>query len=142
VRVALAGAALVGDEDGWEALRLENGVPRFGKDFDAKTYPQEASLEQRAVSFTKGCYLGQEVVCMLEMRGHVKRKLAPLVLETNAVPDRGAKVTTDQGEEVGEVTSAAFSPSRARAVALAMVKRASAEAGTVLRVSGAVARVR
>jgi folate-binding protein YgfZ len=46
-------------------------VPRFGVDFDDTTYPQEASLEKTAVSFDKGCYLGQEVVCMLEMRGHV-----------------------------------------------------------------------
>ena len=72
---------VVGDAEGWEALRLERGVPRFGPDFDDKTYPQEASLEKAAVSFDKGCYLGQEVVCMLEMRGHVKRKLVSIVLD-------------------------------------------------------------
>ena len=78
--------ATVGDAQGWEALRLERGVPRFGVDFDDKTYPQEASLEKAAVSFDKGCYLGQEVVCMLEMRGHVKRKLVSLVLEAPSAP--------------------------------------------------------
>src|SRR5262249_43973105 len=86
VRAAMEGAVraasgVVGDAAGWEALRLERGVPAFGVDFDEKTYPQEASLEKTAVSFDKGCYLGQEVVCMLEMRGHVKRKLVSIVLD-------------------------------------------------------------
>jgi folate-binding protein YgfZ len=71
VAAAIAGGvrgAAIGDDAGWEALRLERGVPRFGADFGADTYPQEAGLERTAVSFDKGCYLGQEVVCMLERR--------------------------------------------------------------------------
>ncbi len=98
---------------GWEALRLERAVPSFGVDFDEKTYPQEAALEKVAVSFDKGCYLGQEVVCMLELRGHVKRKLAALVLDAEGSglpPSRGAPVNDGQGGTVGEVTSAAMSP--------------------------------
>ena len=85
---ALAAGGVVGDDEGWEALRLERGVPRFGVDFDDKTYPQEASLEKAAVSFDKGCYLGQEVVCMLEMRGHVKRKLVSIVLEGDSAAEQ------------------------------------------------------
>jgi folate-binding protein YgfZ len=145
VRRALEASATVGDEPGWEALRLERAVPRFGVDFDEKTYPQEAGLEKVAVSFDKGCYLGQEVVCMLEMRGHVKRRLAALVLESKEEgerpPERGAVVTDDGGGEVGEVTSAGSSPTLGRAVALAMVKRAAGEPGRELRVGGATARV-
>jgi folate-binding protein YgfZ len=142
VRAALASVALLGDDEGWEALRLERGVPRFGVDFDEKTYPQEAALEKAAVSFDKGCYLGQEVVCMLEMRGHVKRKLAPLVVDGDARPPAaGAVVTDEAGGAVGEVTSAAASPTLGKSVALAMLKRAASEPGKQLRIGDVAARV-
>jgi len=141
VGAAIAGVATVGDDAGWEALRLERGVPRFGVDFDDKTYPQEAQLEKVAVSFDKGCYLGQEVVCMLEMRGHVKRKLVPVVLDDGAPPPRGAPVTDEAGAPVGEVTSAGTSPTLGKPVAMAMVKRAFAEAGKRLVVAGASGEV-
>jgi folate-binding protein YgfZ len=144
VLCALESRAAMGDEQGWEALRLERAVARFGVDFDEKTYPQEASLEKVAVSFDKGCYLGQEVVCMLELRGHVKRRLASLVVEAGdgaAPPLRGAAVTDGDGSAVGEVTSAALSPTLGKVVALAMLKRAASEPGMALRVGGAQARV-
>jgi folate-binding protein YgfZ len=136
VAAAIAGVATVGDAAGWEVLRLEHAVPRFGVDFDDKTYPQEAALEKTAVSFDKGCYLGQEVVCMLQMRGHVKRKLVSLVLEATVVPAARAPVTDAAGAAVGEVTSAASSPTLGKAVALAMVKRGQAEPGTEIAVGG------
>jgi folate-binding protein YgfZ len=138
--VASAGG-VTGDAGGWESLRIERNVPRFGVDFDDKTYPQEAALEKTAVSFDKGCYLGQEVVCMLEMRGHVKRKLVPLVLDGDAVPERGAPVTDAAGAAVGEVTSAASSPTLGRPVALAMLKRAQTAPGTRVVVAGRGAEV-
>ncbi len=131
----------VGDDAGWNALRLERGVPRFGVDFDTTMYPQEASLEKRAVSFDKGCYLGQEVVCMLEMRGHVKRKLVPLKLASGKVPAKGEGVTTTAGEKIGEVTSAAESPTLGVPVALAMIKYAHASSKEELRVGDAVAKI-
>ena len=65
---------------------IEHGLPRFGAEVDATLYPQEAALEKLAVSFSKGCYLGQEVVYMLQERGHVKRKLVPLDLEASELP--------------------------------------------------------
>jgi folate-binding protein YgfZ len=130
----------IGDDAGWEALRVLRGVPRFGVDFDGTTYPQEAGLEKTAVSFAKGCYLGQEVVCMLEMRGHVKRRLVPLAVDAEVALSRGAEVVDAGGQKVGEVTSAASIPSRGL-VALAMVKRAHAAEGTELAVGGAKARV-
>jgi folate-binding protein YgfZ len=136
-----AAGGVVGDADGWEALRLERGVPRFGPDFDDKTYPQEASLEKAAVSFDKGCYLGQEVVCMLEMRGHVKRKLVSIVLDGTEAPPRGAPVADGSGAAVGEVTSAALSPTLGVPIALAMVKRAQAVVGAEVVVGGAHAKV-
>lgn len=141
VRAALATEATLGDDAGWEALRLERAVPRFGVDFDATTYPQEAQLEKAAVSFDKGCYLGQEVVCMLEMRGHVKRKLASVVLGEGEPPARGAAVTDDEGATIGEITSAAPSPTLGKPVALAMIKRAFAEPGRHVHVGGVRAEV-
>ena len=106
-----------------------------------RRYPQEASLENVAVSFDKGCYLGQEVVCMLQMRGHVKRKLAAIVIESDAPPDRGTAVTDEAGASVGEITSAAASPTLGKAVALAMIKRALAKPGQHVVVGGARAEV-
>jgi hypothetical protein len=138
--VADAGGA-IGDDGSWETLRIERAVPRFSADFDDKTYPQEAALEKVAVSFNKGCYLGQEVVCMLELRGHVKRKLVPLVLDTPAAPARGTEVVDEAGAAVGEVTSATFSPTLGVAVALAMVKRSHCEPGTAVLVRGVRAKV-
>jgi len=137
VRAALGATATVGDQAGWNALRLERGVPRFGVDFDDKTYPQEAGLEKTAVSFDKGCYLGQEVVCMLELRGHVKRRLASVVIDAQDPPAAGAPVTDGAGATVGEVTSSSASPTLGKAVALAMVKRAQAEPGQGVVVGGA-----
>ncbi len=143
-QVTLAAAevgGVIGDDTGWRALRLERGVAEFGEDFDDTTYPQEAGLEKVAVSFDKGCYLGQEVICMLEMRGHVKRRLTPLVLDATGVPPPGTGVTDLAGVVVGEVTSAALSPTLGRAIALAMVKRAQAQPSSVVLVDGVRADV-
>lgn len=131
----------MGDDAAWEVLRIERQVVKFGAEFDAKTYPQEASLEQRAVSFSKGCYLGQEVVCMLELRGHVKRKIVGLRLSSGVIPPVGSSVTTEDGAIVGAITSACWSPTASAVLALAMIKRASSEVGTSLRVDAGEAKV-
>ncbi len=138
--LASAGGALV-DEAGREIFRQELAVPRFGFDFDLTTYPQEAGLEKRAVAFDKGCYLGQEVVCMLELRGHVKRKLVSLAVEAADAPKHGDAVLNSSGEKIGEVTSASVSPMLG-VLALAMVKAAHADAGTELKIGDAKAKVR
>jgi folate-binding protein YgfZ len=132
---------ILGDDAAWEALRIERRVPEMGADFDATTYPQEAGLEKRAVAFDKGCYLGQEVVCMLEMRGHVKRRLVALRVDSPLPPPRGAEVQDASGEAVGQVTSAAIVPTAGGPVALAMVKRARSDEGTELEIRGVKARV-
>jgi folate-binding protein YgfZ len=136
--VAELGGA-IGEEASWESLRLTCGIPRFGRDFDLTTYPQEALLEKRAVSFNKGCYLGQEVVCMLELRGHVKRKLVPLTLSAGSPPAKGASVTDAAGAVLGHVTSAAETPDGAP-LAFAMIKGTHA-VGAELNVGGTSARV-
>jgi tRNA-modifying protein YgfZ len=103
------------DADAYERERIEAGVPRQGFDTDEKTIPQEAGLELVAVSFTKGCFVGQELVCRIDTRGHVNRNLRRLRAPTGGIT-RGMKVAFE-GREVGEVTSAAGS------VALAMIRR-------------------
>lgn len=135
-----ASRATWGDEAGWEALRIERGIPRFGTDFDASLYPQEAGLERVAVSFSKGCYLGQEVVYMLENRGQVKRRLAVFVLDSPDVPARGTAVLDAAGGHVGEVTSAVFSPTARAPLAFALVKRVHAEPEAEVNISSVRAR--
>jgi folate-binding protein YgfZ len=104
----LTGLAALGlDADAYEQARIESGVPRLGADLDESTIPQEAWLDRDSVSFTKGCFLGQELVARIDTRGHVNRRLrrirprdAALVLES------GAAIDVD-GKTVGTVTSAA-----------------------------------
>jgi folate-binding protein YgfZ len=120
-------AALPADVPRWtaarfEAFRIEAGVPRLGVDVDDATIPQEAFLERDAVSFTKGCFLGQELVCRIDTRGHVNRYLRRLEVSSGALPPAGATVVVD-GRERGVVTSAAADPDAHRVVALAMVRR-------------------
>src|SRR5262249_28863386 len=131
----------VADDATWETLRIERGLPRFGVEVDTTLYPQEASLEKLAVSFDKGCYLGQEVVYMLENRGHVKRKLVSLDVDGDDVLAKGEAVTTIEGGAVGEVKSSARGAS-GKPVAIAMVKWAQTKPGTELRVGTRVVRVR
>ncbi|HEY8078991.1 MAG TPA: glycine cleavage T C-terminal barrel domain-containing protein [Labilithrix sp.] len=140
---ALDGADVaLGDEAGWEALRIEHGLPRFGVEVDTSMYPQEASLETLAVSFEKGCYLGQEVVYMLENRGHVKKKLVPLDVDGAEPLAKGTTLKTPEGEDAGEVKSSVVGPTSGRVCAIAMVKWAHVKAGAELRAGDRVARVR
>lgn len=134
--------ANAGDAATFDALRIERGLPQFGVEFDANFYPQEANLEKIAVSFDKGCYLGQEVVYMLENRGHVKKKLVPLDLEGSDAVSAGAAVTTAEGEAVGDVRSSTVGPTKKTPVAIAMVKWSQSKPGTSLVVDGRKAIVR
>ena len=125
-----AGAAPVA-EAAVECLRVERGRPRFGIDLDDSVIPQEAGLNERAVSFTKGCYVGQETVARLYYRGKPNRQLRGLRLSGAASP--GDELTFD-GRVVGRIASIAESP-RLGPIALALVRRA-APPGTTVVVSG------
>jgi len=123
----------------WEAFRIEQTLGRFGVDFTDSDNPHEAALDRRAVSWSKGCYLGQEVVCMQDMRGKLKRRLVTLAVEGVAVPPAGEPVTSTasgQAETVGEVTSAALSPLTGRAIALARLKAPYFEGKLPLTLAG------
>jgi folate-binding protein YgfZ len=133
-----AGAVRATDAD-VETVRIESGRPRFGADMDADTIPLEAGLESRAISRTKGCYVGQEVIVRVIDRGHgrVARRLVGLTLPSAApVPSAGARLQAG-GKEVGRVTSAVFSPALARPAALGYAQRDFVEPGTHLHVEGA-----
>lgn len=131
-----AGAEPV-DEATWELVRVRRGVPRFGRDFDERSYPQEAGLKRRAVSFTKGCYVGQEVVCMLENRGKLSKRLVALELAGEAAPDTPLE---SDGKTVGRITSAVADPA-GPIRALGYVKDALTAPGTELRAGPHRARV-
>src|SRR5215213_2227890 len=109
-RLHAAGAVDL-DQDVAEALRLEAGIPRFHRDMDEETIPLEAGIESRAISMTKGCYVGQEVIVRVLHRGHgrVARRLVGLVFET-ASPPAAATAVTSEGREIGRVTSSTLSP--------------------------------
>jgi folate-binding protein YgfZ len=116
--------------DDFEAARIEAGVPRMGAELDERTIPAEAGVVDRAVSFTKGCYVGQELVARIDSRGgNVPRRLRGLVVAGEAVPPAGAEVVVGD-RAVGSVTSAARSPARGP-VALAYLGRAVEVPATV-----------
>ncbi len=120
----------------WAELRIERGVPVFGVDYSSDDNPHEASLDRKAVSWTKGCYLGQEVVCMQDMRGRVKRRLVTLSLDDGTVPDPGTPVSAGEGEEVGQVTSAVASSRLGRPIVMARVLTRLPEACGAFSIAG------
>ena len=126
----------------YEALRIECGVPRMGSELTERTIPAEAgaAVIERSVSFTKGCYTGQELVARIDSRGgNVPRHLRGLVLDGDDVPEPGEPVVIE-GTEVGVVTSAARSERLDALVALAYIKR-DVDIPTGASVGGRVARI-
>ncbi|MET0305597.1 MAG: glycine cleavage T C-terminal barrel domain-containing protein [Solirubrobacterales bacterium] len=132
-----AGAVTVGPE-AEEILRIEGGTPRFGAEMGTETMPAEAGIVERAVSFTKGCYIGQEPVARLHYKGRPNRHLRGLQLSAPAAPGSSLRL----GEkEVGRVGSSGVSPARGP-IALAIVRReAEPEAELVVGEDGVTARV-
>jgi folate-binding protein YgfZ len=123
--------------DTFEVIRIERGVPRFSADMDEDTIPLEAGIENRAISFTKGCYVGQEVIVRVTTRGggRVAKKLVSWVADASAeiVPLRDSTIVSFD-KEVGRVTGAAFSPGMERVVGMGYVHRDFVAAGTELTV--------
>jgi folate-binding protein YgfZ len=127
----LAAGAIPGSARVWDIARIEAGRPEWGIDMNDATIPQEANLDELgAISYTKGCYVGQETVARVHFRGHVNRFLRRLHFVSAAVPPTNAELVDDEGKIVGDVRSVAISP-RHGGVALAMVRREVAP-GTTL----------
>jgi folate-binding protein YgfZ len=114
----------------WEIARVEAGRPEWGIDIDETTIPQEANFDEfDAISYTKGCYIGQEVVARVHFRGHVNRHLRGL-RSAGAPPPTGAQLIDDTGNHVGDVRSAVASP-RLGGIAIGMVRREVASGATL-----------
>jgi folate-binding protein YgfZ len=130
-----AGGIDVGS-DAFTAVRIEVGRPKFPIDMDQDTIPLEAGIEKEAISFTKGCYPGQEVVIRILHRGRglVAKKLAGLIVSDETVPVRGDRLAAGDAE-VGHVTSAAYSPSLGCPLALGYVAREFLEPGTEVTIA-------
>jgi tRNA-modifying protein YgfZ len=135
----LGGGAV--DETGWAEAHVALGVPRIALDFGDDTYPQEAGLGTRALSFSKGCYLGQEVVYMLHNRGQLARRLVQLQADPGAALEPGATVVDAEGKRLGEVTSTDTPKGDQPRLGLAFVKRAFSEPESTVWVGGSPCRV-
>lgn len=139
--VIAAGGALLSTA-AFEILRVEAGVARQGADIDDKVIALEAGLDKDgAISFTKGCYLGQEVMARIDSRGHVNRLLVGLALAGDGAPPAPGTPIRAGEKDVGRVTSAVFSPTLSKTIALGYVRREHAEPGSALTVGEASAVV-
>ena len=119
----LAQGIAAGTFETWEIARIESGRPQWGIDMDETTLPQEANFDELgAISYTKGCYIGQETVARIHFRGHVNRFLRRLRFVTRPAPPRGAELLDESGKPIGDVRSVALSP-RYGGVGLGMVRR-------------------
>src|SRR5215210_4141752 len=127
-----AAGVAVGGKDTWEIARIESGRPQWGVDMDDSTLPQEANLDELgAISYTKGCYIGQETVARVHFRGHVNRTIRRLRFVTRPAPMKGAELVDETGKVIGDIRSVALSP-RYGGVALGMVRR-EVQAGTTVQ---------
>jgi folate-binding protein YgfZ len=114
-----AGAQPIG-EDTFEILRVEAGIARYGQDMDETSVVPETNLDD-AVSYTKGCYVGQEIIVRIKHRGHPAKKLTRLRFETDQQVEPGAVIRSTENQEIGRVTSAVISP-RSGSIGLGYVR--------------------
>jgi len=140
--VAQLGAAAVPPATPEEArlVRMENGIPRYGKDILETSLPQETQ-QMQAISFTKGCYLGQEIVERIRAQGRVNWKLVRVEID-GAEPVAAGTVLTSPSGDAGEVTSSVYSPRLGKVVAMARLRAMHAENGSALTIQDRPALVR
>jgi tRNA-modifying protein YgfZ len=138
--------ALGGKSVGMQALnslRLEAGIPWFPADFNDAMIPHEAGVEISHISYSKGCYTGQEIVERVRSRGHVNKRRVQLKFSTSTPPPSGTKLRAggEGGAEVGYVTSAAFSPAAGTAIGMGYLRREHNSPGSVVEFDGGTAEV-
>jgi folate-binding protein YgfZ len=133
--IVAAGARPVGF-DALEVLRVEAGVPRYGVDASDSNVVLEVVDESEAVSYTKGCYAGQEIIARIHWRGHVAKRLAGLVFDRDAAPPADSRIKScAEDREVGRISSTVFSPRLRRQVALGVVRYDHLAPGTEVKIS-------
>ena len=134
IGVSTAGGATPVSERVEEILRIEAGIARYGRDMDESNVVTETNLDD-AVSYTKGCYLGQEIIVRIKHRGHVAKKLTGLRFETDQIVEAGSAIKSTDDKEIGRVTSATFSPKLQTTVGLGYVRYEHLAPGTPIRVN-------
>jgi aminomethyltransferase len=139
VRQLEAAGAVAAGADEIRTVRLEHGRPRFGEDIDSKYLPQETQ-QLHAIHFNKGCYLGQEIVERVRSRGAVHRLLVRLEIDATEPPEAGARIFAGE-KDIGELTSAAYSPVAGKVAALGYVRVNEIRAESQFTVGGAAARI-
>jgi folate-binding protein YgfZ len=119
-----------------ENLRIEQGIARWGSELSENVIPNEAGLDKRAISYTKGCYLGQEVISRIKSLGHVNRHLRGFLPVDDIALEAGDKLVADaeESKEVGLITSVGRSRSLGRVIALGYLRRGFDAPGTALQV--------
>lgn len=130
-----AGARPVGHR-AQNILRIEAGVPEFSKDMDETNVVTETGLDD-SVSYTKGCYIGQEIIARIKYRGHVAKKLSGLVLDRSATLADGLKIESLDNKEIGRITSTTYSPHLGQTIALGYLKYDYLTPGTEVKVVSA-----
>jgi folate-binding protein YgfZ len=142
-RAVLAAGAGVVDPGALEVVRIESGVPRFGIDMSEENFPPEARIEERAISYTKGCYMGQETIARIKTYGHVNRLLVGLHADTDRPVRAGTRIISadDESKDIGYVTSSVASPALGRVITLGYVHRSFEAPGTRVAL-GADTRIR
>ena len=128
-------AAHVSDEV-FEVLRIESGIPKYGVDMDENTIIPELGLDGM-ISYTKGCYVGQEIIARIHFRGHVAKQLTGLISEPAATGfAAGTELTTHEGKNAGRITSVSYSPKLDKQIALTFVRYDHLAEGTALVADG------
>ncbi len=125
---------------GWELARIQAFWPWYGVDLDDRHLPQELDRDSTAISFNKGCYLGQETIARLDMLGKVQKKLVKIAIDSKECPKAQTVIQAD-GKEVGSICSAALDPASGGCLVLAYVKRSHFSSGQVLNIQGHAAHV-
>ena len=127
-----AGADCV-EPEALETLRIEAGIARYGIDMDETNVVTETNLDD-AVSFSKGCYIGQEIIARIKYRGHVAKKLTGVIADSALALESGAKILSVDEKEIGRVTSFTFSPQLQRTIAMAYLKYDYLAPGTAVKI--------
>ncbi|MBI3611521.1 MAG: aminomethyl transferase family protein [Nitrospirae bacterium] len=133
--------------DAVNSLRIEAGIARYGIDMDESNFPMEAGLEQRAISYTKGCYIGQETIARADAQGRMNKQLMGFELAGESVPKKGQYILArpespgTEGRIVGTVTSAVKSPTLGKVIAMGYLHRDFIKPGTEVSIAGQPARV-
>jgi len=133
--------------DALDSLRIEAGIPRYGIDMDESNFPMEAGLEKRAISYTKGCYIGQETIARADAQGRMNKRLMGLELSSKSTPAVGQAILAPptasgtQERVIGTITSAIESPTFGKVIAMGYLHRDFAEPGKDVMIEGTPAKV-